>query len=233
MSHARLALAGEKADFRPVLPLRFLSGLYGADVGTMTYAEQLKHPNWQRRRLQMLEAAGFACSECGADSKTLHVHHRRYIKGRKAWEYEDRDLGVLCEVCHEATHKAREAVDAELAGMCHLELAALHALLLGYRNEIVEQMHGPEFAGSRFIVDGDPYFNTMYRAGWIALAFANGELTDEEAARLDEFVSRYLVLRDGSFNRVMKFAERIQGAAMRLKLAQRCGARGDGNMEAL
>ena len=30
------------------------------------YAELLKKPQWQKRRLQMLEKAGWKCVECGA-----------------------------------------------------------------------------------------------------------------------------------------------------------------------
>ena len=43
------------------------------------YAELLKKPQWQKRRLQMLEKAGWMCAECGAEEQQLHVHHKRYI----------------------------------------------------------------------------------------------------------------------------------------------------------
>lgn len=33
-------------------------------------------------------------------NKKLHVHHKQYIKGLKAWEYEDRYLVTLCDRCH-------------------------------------------------------------------------------------------------------------------------------------
>lgn len=68
------------------------------------YAELLKKPQWQKRRLQMLEAAGWKCVECGAEEHQLHVHHRRYIAGAKPWEYADEDLAVLCEQCHDMAH---------------------------------------------------------------------------------------------------------------------------------
>lgn len=35
----------------------------------------------------------------------LQVHHRRYIVGKKAWEYEDGDLVTLCQECHSKVHK--------------------------------------------------------------------------------------------------------------------------------
>ena len=81
----------------------------------MTYAEQLRHPNWQKRRLEMLSAAGWQCQKCGEKEKMLQVHHKQYFKGRKAWEYEDSDLLVLCEPCHEKEHTSGDALKSILA----------------------------------------------------------------------------------------------------------------------
>lgn len=108
-------VAPEKAVFRPALPPHPLPGLYGAGMTKMTYGEQLKHPNWQRKRLKVLEAAGFSCSACRDKDSTLHVHHKRYIKGRLAWEYEDEELLALCESCHAEEHSASELIDEMLA----------------------------------------------------------------------------------------------------------------------
>jgi len=35
----------------------------------------------------------------------LHVHHKKYIEGRKLWEYEDNDLETLCFECHKEKHR--------------------------------------------------------------------------------------------------------------------------------
>lgn len=77
----------------------------------MTYTEQLKHPNWQRKRLEVLGEADFQCENCLAADQTLHVHHRRYIKGRMAWEYENQELQVLCHKCHSDEHDHQELFD--------------------------------------------------------------------------------------------------------------------------
>lgn len=69
-----------------------------------SYREMLALPQWQKRRLQMLERAGWKCVECGAEEQQLHVHHKRYVAGAKPLEYEDDDLAVLCERCHEKAH---------------------------------------------------------------------------------------------------------------------------------
>lgn len=71
----------------------------------MTYLEQLQSPQWQRRRLTMLEHAGWMCQRCLADDAQLHVHHKRYHKGRKAWEYDDDELLVVCRDCHTSEHE--------------------------------------------------------------------------------------------------------------------------------
>lgn len=73
-------------------------------MAKMSYADQLKHPSWQRRRLERLSLANWECENCGDKSTTLHVHHRQYFKGRMAWEYDDLELAVLCDPCHTAEH---------------------------------------------------------------------------------------------------------------------------------
>lgn len=70
----------------------------------MTYSEQLRHPLWQRKRLEVLSLAGWACQCCKAADQTLHVHHKRYVKGRMAWEYSCDELAALCETCHQEVH---------------------------------------------------------------------------------------------------------------------------------
>jgi hypothetical protein len=69
-------------------------------MSKLNYYELLKHPKWQKKRLEVLEAANFECTSCGSKEKTLHVHHRYYEKGLKPWEYPDHSLLCLCEDCH-------------------------------------------------------------------------------------------------------------------------------------
>lgn len=71
-----------------------------------TYYELLRHPFWQRKRLEILSRAHFKCEECGAKEKTLEVHHTYYERGLKPWEYPDTSLHCLCSDCH------RQAQDA-------------------------------------------------------------------------------------------------------------------------
>ena len=66
----------------------------------MTYAEQLKDPRWQRKRLEILERDSFTCTSCGDKEKQLHVHHGAYLSGLKVWEYDDKMLHTVCVTCH-------------------------------------------------------------------------------------------------------------------------------------
>lgn len=67
-----------------------------------TYAEKLKDPRWQRKRLEILQRDDFTCRACGAKTETLHVHHIRYFRGRNPWDYKEFYLVTLCERCHES-----------------------------------------------------------------------------------------------------------------------------------
>ena len=71
----------------------------------LTYGEQLRHPLWQRKRLEKLSAEDWTCECCMGKEITLHVHHKHYVKGRMAWEYPNGELAVLCENCHESAHE--------------------------------------------------------------------------------------------------------------------------------
>lgn len=97
-----------------------------------TYAEQLRDPRWQKRRLEVLERDEWQCLECGAKDRELHVHHVRYKYGLKPWEYEDQDLRAMCSTCHKQhTQVTRDARDA-LYDMLQQDLdagsEAIHAM---------------------------------------------------------------------------------------------------------
>ena len=70
----------------------------------MTYQEQIKHPKWQRKRLEILTRDNFTCIKCKETEKELHVHHRYYLDGRKIWEYDNNNLVTLCTDCHKYEH---------------------------------------------------------------------------------------------------------------------------------
>lgn len=103
-------VAPERQSHR-LLAAALLRGGLGEDMAKMTYGEQLKHPNWQKKRLERLEASRWACDKCATTEVTLHVHHKRYFKGRMAWEYELDELQTLCEPCHANLHDREELAE--------------------------------------------------------------------------------------------------------------------------
>lgn len=66
-----------------------------------TYAEKLKMPAWQKRRLEVLQKDNWKCTVCGNDKIELQVHHLDYFPGLDPWEYPDDMLKTLCSICHD------------------------------------------------------------------------------------------------------------------------------------
>lgn len=79
-----------------------------------SYAEKLKDPRWQRKRLEILERDGWACVLCDDATNTLHVHHWYYTKGKEPWEYPARALATLCESCHAQEEERRPEAESVL-----------------------------------------------------------------------------------------------------------------------
>lgn len=66
----------------------------------MTYSQKLKDPRWQKKRLEALQRSEFRCCTCGANDKTLHVHHLKYLPKKEPWDVPLNYLKALCEECH-------------------------------------------------------------------------------------------------------------------------------------
>ena len=80
----------------------------------LTYAEQIKRPEWQRKRLERLKISSFCCECCNNSEEELNVHHLLYKKGAMIWEYDNADLAVLCSTCHLKTHEIEDSLKAEI-----------------------------------------------------------------------------------------------------------------------
>jgi hypothetical protein len=81
----------------------------------VSYAELLKHPLWQQKRLRVFERAGFACERCGGGDKQLHAHHKTYLRGHLPWDYDDALLECLCDPCHERAHVEKDRLNLVVA----------------------------------------------------------------------------------------------------------------------
>lgn len=104
----------------------------------MTYWEQLRHPTWQKLRLRMLDRAGFKCANCNDTETNLHVHHKQYIKGHMAWEYEEANFEVLCDACHENAHFFKDSLNSVLAQLPSELLDQIRDLVAGFYSHYVE-----------------------------------------------------------------------------------------------
>lgn len=82
-----------------------------------SYAEKLKDPRWQKKRLEVLQRDQWACRLCDATDKTLHVHHRIYLPYRDPWEYDEAFLETLCADCHEGRSDLRGDIDDLLTAL--------------------------------------------------------------------------------------------------------------------
>jgi hypothetical protein len=80
----------------------------------MTYAEKLKSPEWQKKRLEILQRDKFTCTNCGSKEKQLHVHHKVYIFNNEPWDYENEFYTTLCYDCHETEEQYKFFVNQNI-----------------------------------------------------------------------------------------------------------------------
>lgn len=80
---------------------------------TKSYAEKLKDPRWQRKRLEIMDRDGWKCTLCNSTDTTLAVHHLNYQKGFMPWEYDNSSLVTLCENCHKEKHRVINIIENE------------------------------------------------------------------------------------------------------------------------
>lgn len=74
----------------------------------MTYAEKLKHPQWQRKRLEIMQRDNFACLHCGGTETEFHIHHLEYHKD--PWSVPSESLITLCKPCHDLVEEIKKRV---------------------------------------------------------------------------------------------------------------------------
>jgi len=65
----------------------------------MTYLEKLKSPQWQKKRLEILQRDSFTCQLCSDTETELQVHHLKYTG--EPQDAPNEDLQTLCKHCHE------------------------------------------------------------------------------------------------------------------------------------
>jgi hypothetical protein len=66
-----------------------------------------KRALWNAFRTKAIRLSGNCCEKCqrsASDGAILQVHHREYILGKAAWQYEFTSCEVLCKGCHARAH---------------------------------------------------------------------------------------------------------------------------------
>lgn len=96
---------------------------------TVTYIQKLKHPKWQKCRLERLEAAGFRCSHCKSEDNQLHIHHGYYAKGKEPWEADPAHLHVYCSICHKVAEDIKQELLSTLGKFNTLRMSAVFRLV--------------------------------------------------------------------------------------------------------
>ena len=78
------------------------------------YSDKLKDPKWQKKRLQVLDLANWACEDCGRRDTELQVHHCAYIPGCEPWDYDSALLMATCATCHHHRQGREDCIRVEM-----------------------------------------------------------------------------------------------------------------------
>ena len=65
----------------------------------MSYSDKLKHPKWQKKRLEILNRDSWACKYCSDTESQLHVHHLKYTT-KEPYDELSENLVATCQDCH-------------------------------------------------------------------------------------------------------------------------------------
>lgn len=97
-----------------------------------SYAEKLKDPRWQKKRLEIMERDNFTCLMCKSTAQTLNVHHGFYKKNTDPWDYPNETLHTICEECHDWAESGRSEMHLALAKLRPDIVAAFGNAVSGY-----------------------------------------------------------------------------------------------------
>ena len=150
------------------------------------YAQKLKDPRWQRKRLEILDRDEYACQICGDTEETLHVHHKKYVWGNDPWDYDDDVFVTLCEECHGEVSTSKKESEAHL-----LNVIRMHVLSPSNVDCIAEALevmlsdnHEDAVSGLLGTLQCDPSLAfTLMHCSPQALSWSKAAIIKEEARR--------------------------------------------------
>ena len=89
-----------------------------------------KHPNWQKRRLEVFQRDEFTCQFCDTTDTELHLHHLEYSKDRELWEADSDSLITLCKDCHDLVTDLKRRFGKVMSDSIGFEVADVFLRLL-------------------------------------------------------------------------------------------------------
>ncbi len=114
----------------------------------MKYADKLRDPRWQKKRMEIFERDNWTCKRCGETEETLMVHHRYYIRNREPWDYDPRALVTLCQTCHEAETECMSESEQTLLESIKRKFFASDLLEIATGIENMPLLHATEVLAS-------------------------------------------------------------------------------------
>lgn len=138
-----------------------------------SYHEKLLDPRWQKKRLEIMERAGFKCEQCWDKTKTLHVHHSYYERGCDPWDYPSDSLYCLCEDCHLKVTEKLKKLQMEIG---KIDIESIDQVI-GYVRALTQGFNGYIVVDSRACAGGVSHA-TGLRHDEILLNLKRGLLTD-------------------------------------------------------
>jgi 5-methylcytosine-specific restriction endonuclease McrA len=106
----------------------------------MTYAEKLKDPRWQKKRLEVMERDDFKCQLCNDNTTTLHIHHKSYDFGKDPWDYNLDNFNTLCIPCHELEELAKNKLK-ELILRIEKQGTFKHKIVMEFYNNVYLKLY--------------------------------------------------------------------------------------------
>jgi len=137
-------------------------------MSSKTYAELLRDPRWQKKRLEVFDRDDFTCRSCMCGKTPLNVHHLYYVKGKAPWDYPLDAFLTLCDLCHESEKKERPETEGDLLN--ELKMAGFLANDIGGIAEGIRLYDGAKTKYGWNVAD--VLYNVLIQKQWADLIYA-------------------------------------------------------------
>lgn len=108
-----------------------------------SYADKLRDPRWENRRMWFVRKHGAWCRSCKRKGIEFQVHHKVYRKGVEPWDHTDDEMILLCRGCHLEWHQALQEFRGAVIGSIPVSSAKIIIRALG----ILLRFNRPESVG--------------------------------------------------------------------------------------